>query len=244
MVDKGSARGFVAEFNRAYEEKTELARLCKVRGYEDGDESLEFFQIGRRAAVPTGLVETGRYRYVSDRTVGALCEGEKEFVAEGLEEVADGEGIRTVGVTEQPIEEQGVVGSPDTVLVPRNERGDAMVNRWEDEGRVRGLGNGRYVADAGEDEDESSGVWLHRHGGDGAFVLDSDRVTVVRKGERDAKPPDFAHVEEYGELCDESKLGVYFGDGTHAEDGFVDVVYRVVVSAPVVGEGGACRLRC
>lgn len=244
MVNRTDARGFVADFNRTYEEKTELTRLCKVREYEDGDESLDFFQIGRRAAVPTGLIDTGRYRYVSDSAVGALCEGEKKFVVEKLNGIADDKRIRTLDVSESPIEEaRRVVEDSDTVLVPRNETGDEMVARWEDGGRIRGLGEGKYVT-SGEDVEENTGVWLQRHGGDDVFVLDSDDVTVVRKPEGDAEAPRFGHVEEYGELCHGSELGVYFGDGTHADDGFVDVVYRVVVSEPVVENGGACRLRC
>ena len=41
-------------------------------------------------------------------------------------------------------------------------------------------------------------------------------------------------------------LGVYFGDETRAGDEtydeFFDIVYRVVLSEPVVEDGGVCRV--
>ncbi|MCX2818946.1 MAG: hypothetical protein ACI9QA_000618 [Methanobacteriota archaeon] len=229
-MEKADARGFVADLNRTYGTKTELKRLCS-HGYYDG-ENRDFFQIGRRVTVPTGLVEEGRYRYVSDGVVDAVCEGEKTFVADRLDAVADDGGFPTVEA--EGVEEgRDAVEEGDTVLLPRDEGGDAKVSEWEDEGRLRSIGEDEYLD--GDDE----GYWLRRHDGGSAFVVASERVGVVQKKGGDTDPPDFSRVEAYDEISDEMDVDVYFGD---EEDGYVELVYRVVVSEPVVDDSGACRL--
>jgi len=231
-VDRTDARGFAADFRRSYREKTSLGTLCTREAYDSGD--ADFFQIGRRVSVPASLVGEGRYRYVSDDVVGALCEGEKAFVVGGLGGLADDGRIPTVDGGRSPLASASdVVEEPSAVLLPRDEDGDRTVEAWEDEGRVSRLGDGAYV-----ETDDGLGVWLHRHDGEGAYVVDAGRVSVTQKSADETETPSFA-VEEY-EGGDDGRLSVHFGEVC---DGYVDVAYRVVVSKPVVEDGGACRLR-
>lgn len=235
MMETTDARGFAVDINRTYDEKSELKHLCS-HSYYDGEEA-EFFQIGRHVKVPADLVETGRYRYITDGVVGALCEGEKSFVAEHLAELAEdgvpsGKGTRPLDKAVRSVEDA------DTVLVPRSDAGDETVARWEDEGRLRRLGEGTYVTHGDSNE---AGCWVRRHDADAALIVDTERVSVVQKRTDDTESPAFS--EGYApEDGDGNNVGVYFGNITHADDGFVDVVYRVVVSAPVVEDGGVCRL--
>lgn len=234
-METTDARGFAVDINRTYDEKSELKHLCS-HSYYDGEEA-EFFQIGRHVTVPADLVETGRYRYITDGVVGALCEGEKSFVVEHLAELADdgvpsGEGTRPLDKAVRSVEDA------DTVLVPRSDAGDKTVARWDDEGRLHPLGEGTYVTYGDSDED---GCWVRRHDADAALILDSERVSVVQKRSDDTESPAFS--EGYGsEDGDGNNVGVYLGDRTDADNGFVDFVYRVVVSAPTVEDGGVRRL--
>ena len=290
-IERTDAHGFVADFNRAYERKTELSGLCghrfyggppeeeeegdgaerdRKRNYYGEDPELSYHQIGRRTAVPLSLVEEGRYGYISDAVVGALCEGEKSFLARSLSDSADEGGLPTVtvagvgGAASRAVEEAiDSVDDPDHLLLPRTGTYEDLVDDWEAQGRVRRFGENRYLRsggpesdgdDRGEDGEGGDDCWIHTYDTDGqrpgefdAFVINDERVTVVQKKGEDVRPPAFGHVEEYDELNDDLPLTVYFGDETRdGGDGkkeFFDVVYRVVVSEPVVEEGGACRLR-
>jgi len=232
-METTEAERFAAEFGRVYDEKTVLGSFCDRRGYsEDTDD--DFFQIGRRASVPTGFVDEGRYRYVSEGVVGALCEGEKRFVVDRLTALADEGVVPTVEGARSPTEAaRDAVEEPTAVLVPRNTEGDAAVEGWDDDGYLRRLGNRAYI-ETGTDGDGTD-VWLYRHDGDGIFVVNAERVGVVQKEVGETRAPGWT---EYGN--DEGRLGVYLGE---PEDGFVQVAYRVVVSAPVVEKGGVCRVR-
>lgn len=284
-MERADAEGFVADFNRTYEEKTELRRICRHRFYgeSDGDgsrgededqegsdeaegddrpgetkgheydeDALSYFQIGRRTALPGSLVEEGRYSYVSDAAVGALCEGEKSFVAERLTASAEDDEIPTVDDDATLTIEAalGHVEEPNHVLLPRTEEYQEVVALWEEEGRLRRLGDTSYLK--GTEGAEEADCWLHRYDpteeARDAFVLDDRRVTVVQKKGRDTRPPtDFRRADEYDGLNDDMFLGVYFGDetleGDDTYDEFFEVVYRVVLSEPVVEDGGVCRVR-
>ena len=231
-MEATEARGFAVDINRTYDEKSELKRLCS-HSYYDGEEA-EFFQIGRRVTVPADLVETGRYRYITDGVVGALCEGEKSFVVEHLAELVDKRGAPSEKDARPLDEAVRSTEDGDTVLVPRSDAGDEAVARWEEEGRLRRLGEGTYVA-----HDDETGCWLRRHDADAALIVDSERVSVVQKRTDDTEPPAFSEGYAVGDMDgngDGNNVGVYFGDG--GRDGYVDIAYRVVVSAPVVEEGG------
>jgi len=272
-MERADAEGFVEDFNRAYEEKTELRDVCGHRFYgevekggegderEKEDDELSYFQIGRRTTLPVSLVEEGRYAYVSDAVVGALCEGEKGFLARHLSAAAADGDLPTVTSEPSRTVEAALeyVEDPDHVLLPRNEVYDEVVEGWEAEGRVRRFGDSRYLrvdegGDKEGDEDATGGIdcWIHTYDtqasadepGD-AFVLDDGGVTLVQKKGRDTRPPGFEYVAEYEDLNDDLPLTVYFGDKgreSKREDEFFDVVYRVVVSEPLV-EGGVCRVR-
>lgn len=262
-MERADAKGFVEEFNRAYERKTELTEVCGHRFYGDGgdeEDDLDYFQIGRRTAVPATLVEEGRYGYVSDAVVGALCEGEKGFVAHRLASYAEDDRIPTVeSVPSRTVETAlGHVENPDHALIPRTERYEEVIKDWKTEGRVRRFGDSRYLrVDDGreteEDTADETNCWIHMYDTkakdvpDEAFVLDDDRVTVVQKKGEDTRPPEFGHVAEYENLNHDLPLGVYFGDerreGGGAHDELFEIVYRIVVSEPVVEEGGVCRVR-
>ncbi|MFW5984142.1 MAG: hypothetical protein ACOCRA_02995 [Halobacteria archaeon] len=230
MVERTDARGFAVDFNRTYDEKTELKRLCS-HSYYEGESDAEFFQIGRRVAVPRGIVEEGRYRYVSDGVVGALCEGEKSFVVDRL---ADSDEVPTVETGEEDLvaEAHRFVEDADTVLVPRKEAWNDVVSGWEEKGRLRLVGDDEYLGD-GED-----GYWLRRHDGEAAFVVSSQKLGIVQKKDADCEPPRFSH-DGHGGVNDGGDIGVYFGN---SGDGYVDIAYRVVVSEPIVKDGGVCRL--
>lgn len=272
-MERTDAEGFVSDFNRTYERKTELRRICGHSFYgengkkddekKDGDDTdeedghdydegaLEYFQIGRRTAFPVSLIEEKRYSYVSDAVVGALCEGEKGFVAERLSALADEDEIPTVEDEPARAVEAalGQIEEPNHVLVPRTAEYDEAVKRWDEEGRLRSLGDESYLR--GKEGNEETDCWLHRYDATqearDAFVLDDRRVTVVQKKGRDTDPPSsLSHAEEYDDLNDDMPLGVYFGNETRAGDetydGFLDIVYRVMLSEPVVGDGGVCRV--
>jgi hypothetical protein len=229
------ARGLAVDLNRIYERETELKRLC-AHSYYDGEDA-DFFQIGRRVAVPEGFVESGRYRYVSDGVVGALCEGEKSFVADRLGELADEGEVPTVEAGEDGLERaRREVEDADTVLVPRNEAGDGTVSGWDEEERLSGIGEDIYLDG---DDGGDGGFWVRRHGGDSAFVVRSEGIGVVQKKGGDTEAPGFIDPG-YDGVNDGRDVGVYLGEGA---DGYVDFVYRVIVSAPVVEDGGACRVR-
>lgn len=295
-MERTDAEGFAADFNRTYEKKTELRRICLHRFYgesedggssnsssgdgdgggdgeeqygrdesEEGDrkgeksgpeydeDSLSYFQIGRRTALPVSLVEEGRYSYVSDAVVGALCEGEKSFVAEMLADTAEGDEIPTVEAEPRRTVEAAFdhVETPDHVLLPRDERSDEAVARWEEEGRLRRFGDTSYLRGPGDDEQSEADCWLHRYDptpdANDAFVFEDGGVTVVQKKGKDASPPDFGYVEEYDGIDDDMPLMVYFGDEKRDGDGrydeFFDILYRVVLSELVVSEDGVCVVR-
>lgn len=272
-MERTDAEGFVSDFNRTYETKTELRRICGHSFYgenektddekkdeDDTDEAdrhdydegaLGYFQIGRRTSFPVSLIEEGRYSYVSDAVVGALCEGEKGFIVERLSASANEDGIPTVEDEPARAVEAalGHIEEPNHILVPRTTEYDEAVKRWDDEGRLRSLGDESYLR--GKERNEETDCWLHRYDATGetrdAFVLDDRRVTVVQKKGRDTTPPsNFSHADEYDDLNDDMPLGVYFGDETRAGDEtydrFFDIVYRVVLSEPVVEDGGVCRV--
>lgn len=267
-IEKADAEGFVEDFNRAYEEKTELREVCGHRFYgddteEDGrrDDELSYFQMGRRTALPVSLVEEGRYAYVSDAVVGALCEGEKGFLARHLSATADNGNLpATTGEPSRPVEAAlEYVEDPDHVLLPRKEVYDGVIDEWETQGRVRRFGDSRYlrVDEGGKKEDQEDPTdeidcWIHTYDTHASadeptdiFVLDDDGATLVQKKGRDTRPPGFDYVSEYEDLNDDLPLTVYFGDERRegkSDDEFFDVVYRVVVSEPLV-EGGVCRVR-
>jgi hypothetical protein len=241
-MNRTDARGFVKEFNRAYDEKTELGNVCSRRYYERGDESLSFFQIGRHTTAPVDTVEEGRYRYYSEAVVETLSDAEKEFVAESLGKADDvpavGNGKGVSGILGSARE---AVGEPTGLLVPDNGDGDEAVSLWDREDRLRSFGDGTYVVG----DDDKTDLWLYRHSGDGFFVVDGNRVTVVQKKGVDVISPSFDYVEEYGDLNDDMPLSVYFGEERKdgGDGGSFDLLFRVVVSEPVVEDGGACRLR-
>jgi len=273
-MERSDAEGFVKDFNRAYEEKTELREVCGHRFYgevgkggegderEKEDDELSYFQIGRRTMLPVSLVEEGRYAYVSDAVVGALCEGEKGFLARHLSATAADGDLPTVTSEPSRTVEAALeyVEDPDHVLLPRNEVYDEVVEGWVSEGRVRRFGDSRYLSvEGGEkegDEDATGGVdcWIHTYDtqasadepGD-AFVLDDGGTTLVQKKGRDTRPPGFEYVTEYEDLNDDLPLTVYFGDERHdgeseaANSEFFDIVYRVVLSEPVI-LGDVCRV--
>ena len=260
-MERADAKGFVTDFNRTYEEKTKLRRICGHRFYgseeddeEISDDSLSYFQIGRRTALPVSLVEEGRYSYVSDAVVGALCEGEKSFLAERLSVAAEDDGLPTVDSEPRRTVEAalGHVEKPNHVLLPRTEAHDEAVERWKEEERLRRLGDESYLRAIEGDEEEETDCWLHRYDptqdAGGTFVIDDTDVTVVQKKAEDAEPPkEFRRADEYDDLNDDMPLGVYFGDersdGDDIYDEFLDIVYRVVLSEPVVSDGGVCRVR-
>lgn len=243
-METDDTEGFVIDFNRTYNGETALPQICERRYYDsDEDAEREFFQIGRRTTVPKGLVDEGRYRYVSDAVVGALCEREKEFFANRLGSnddvpVAEAEPSRPLETAEEN------VNNPTSLLVPRDEDGDEAVAEWEEDGRVRRFGDGAYLVD----EDEEADCWLHRHDGDEVIVVDSESVEIVQKKGQDVDGPSgFDYVNEYEGLNEGVALTVYFGteefEGTDVYDGFIEVLYRIVLSEPIVEEDGACRLR-
>ncbi len=305
-MERHDAKGFVEDFNRTYEETTELRRILGHRFYgqpvgaegegeledvdgDDGeeenddagnrddrkdteqeraqgydDEDLRYFQIGRRTALPVSLVTEGRYAYVSDAVVGALCEGEKSFVGARLSLAADEGEIPTVKDEPARVVEAALeyVETPDHILLPRTDACDEAVARWKEDGRLRRFGDSSYLrgteADGGDGDENGNGetretdCWLHRydatHGADEAFVLEDGGVTVVQKKGRDALPPTgFGYVAEYEDMNDDMPLTVYFGEerreGKDGYDEFFDVVYRVILSEPVVEDGGVCRVR-
>jgi len=243
-MDRDDAEGFIVDFNRTYDEKTAIPQICERRYYDD-DEDAErsFFQIGRRTTVPKSLVDEGRYRYVSDAVVEALCEGEKAFLVDSLAArddvpVAEAEMSCPLETAEEN------VNNPTSLLVPRDEGGDRAVAEWEDEGRVRRFGDGAYIVD----EEGDANCWLHRHDGEDTVVVDAECVEVVqKKGDGIGVPSRFGYVEEYDDLNKGIPLTVYFGaeefEGGDRYDGFIEILYRVVLSEPVVEDGGACRLR-
>jgi len=275
-MERRDAKGFVEDFNRTYEEMTELRRIFGHRFYgsssesddadekeeeEEGTESeyddddLSYFQVGRRTALPVSLVVEGRYAYVSDAVVGALCEGEKSFVAEYLSHAADEDEIPTVECEPTRIVETAMENvesmTPDHVLLPRTETYDEAVARWKDEGRLRKFGDSSYLRGPDGDEESEADCWLYRYDAtpdvSDAFVLEDGGVTVVQKKGEDALPPTgFGYVAEYEDLNDDMPLMVYFGEERRAGEGsydeFFDIVYRVVLSEPVVREGRACRI--
>lgn len=241
-MDRTDARGFVKEFNRAYDEKTELGNICSRRYYEKGDENLRFFQIGRHTTAPVGVIEESRYRYYSEAVVETVGDAEKEFVAEHL---GNSEGdVPTVGDRKGA---SGIVESarealeePTGLLVPDDSGGEEAVSLWDRKDKLRNFGDGTYVVG----DDGETDLWLYRHGGEDFFVLDGNRITVVQKKGGDVTSPSFDYVEEYGDLNEDMPLSVYFGEERHnGEEGTFDFLYRVVVSEPIVEDGGACRLR-
>ncbi|MDZ7689539.1 MAG: hypothetical protein U5J64_12680 [Halobacteriales archaeon] len=263
-MDRADAEGFVADFNRTYDEKTELRRIFGHTFYESEDgeddktpsrdkDALRYFQIGRRTALPTSVVTEGRYAYVSDSVVGALCEGEKSFVAERLAAAAEEDEIPTVEADPTRTVEAALehVETPDYVLLPRDERHDEAVADWEEEERLRRFGDSSYLRGPGDDEENEADCWLHRYDPtpevNDAFVLEDGGVTFVQKKGKNASPPDFDYVKEYDGIDDDMPLMVYFGDEKREGDGrydeFFDILYRVVVSEPVVCEGGVCAVR-
>ncbi len=243
-MERDDAEGFVIDFNRTYNEKTALPQICERRFYDgDKDGEREFFQIGRRTTVPKSLVEEGRYRYVSDAVVGALCEGEKTFL---VERIGTRDDVPTAEADVlHPVEAASKhVDNPTSLLVPCNEDGDEAVARWENAGRVRRFGDGAYLVD----EEENADCWLHRHDGDEVVALDAEGVVVVqKKGENVGTPTGFGYVEEYVDLNEGVALAVYFSEkeyeGDEVYEGFLEVLYRVVLSEPIVDDGGACRLQ-
>jgi len=255
-MEKDDAKGFVTDFNRTYEEKTELRRIFGHRFYGSGDateeNALSYFQIGRRTALPVSLVEEGRYSYVSDAVVGALCEGEKGFLAERLSVAAEDGGVPTVTDEPRRTVEAALeqVETPDYLLLPRDEAYDEAVADWEEEGRLRRLGDSSYLRGPGDDEESEADCWLHRYDptsdASEAFVFEDGGVTVVQKKDKNASPPDFGYVEGYDGIDDDMPLMVYFGEETREGDGrhdeFFDILYRVVLSEPVVREGDVCSV--
>jgi len=253
-MERTDFEGFVTDFNRTYKKKTELKRIYWHRFYGTGngetDDALGYFQIGRRTAVPVSLVEEGRYSYVSDAVVGALCEGEKSFVAEMLADAAEEDEILTVEADPTRTVEAALdhVETPDHVLLPHDERSDEAVARWKEEGRLRRFGDTSYLRGPGDDEQSDADCWLHRYDptpdASDAFVFEDGGVTVVQKKGEDTSPPEFRRAEDYDGLNDDMSLMIYFGDekreGDRMYDEFFDILYRVVLSEPVVSEGGVC----
>jgi len=259
MID--NAKILVAEFNRAYDEHTELKNICTHSYYADVEEGSErreagfdgveeddpdYYQIGRHTSLPVSLVEDGRFRYVSETVGDALAEGEKTFLAERFDEVADEEGVeRTVsGPSSLVSKAEAAVNEPDLVLVPRSERYDEIVAGWNEGGKIRRFGNSEYYVD----EETESDLWLHRFDGpESVFVLDTQKVSVVqKKGEATLRPTDFLYDGEAESLNDGKSVSVYFGEEIYPGDGeyeeFFDLLYRVVLSEPVVKDGGLCKV--
>jgi hypothetical protein len=187
--------------------------------------------------VPEGFVERARYRYVTEEVVGALCEGEKRFVAERLDAMAESGGVPTVEADGPSAEAVlDAVGDADGLLVPRGGVGDAAVEGWREDGSLRRLGDGEYLVDGTEEE---TGCWVHRHDGESAFVTDSEGIGVVQKRCDEVSAPSLGDGAVYDEVEEDDSLGAYFREADR--DGFVEVVYRVVLSEPVV-DGGVRRV--
>lgn len=265
MSTMDNAKPFVTEFNRAYDEHTQLKNVCTHRYYGDedreesseeereasrkNDDSLDYYQIGRHTSVPVSLVEDGRFRYVSETAADALAEGEKSFFAERLDAFAENEEVaqRTADPSSVVAEGQDAVGESDLIMLPRSEKYDKVVGDWKEEGKVRRFGDSEYYVD----EEVESDCWLYRFDGpDSAFVLNTEDISVVqKKGDATLRPTDFVYDGDADSLNDGVPVSVYFGEERYAGNGdyeefeeFFDLLYRVVVSEPIVDEEGVCKV--
>jgi len=264
MMDK--ARPLVTEFNRAYKQHTEIKNVCTHRYYrrektqqtEEGKsptpeidtnyDSLEYYQIGRRVSVPVSLVEQGRFRYVSETAGDALAEGEKSFLAERLDVLAEKNGWAKTTTDGSSVVQTGrdLVGEPDLILVPRTGRFDTVVENWEKNDNLRKFGDSRYYLGEGQ---EATDCWIYRFNGlDSAFMIDTEVVSVVQKrGDMAETPSEFAYDVSAESLNEDAPVSVYFGEKRYSNGDedfgeFFDLMYRVVLSEPVAEEGGLCKV--
>ena len=241
---------FATQLQNDYRENSVLSDICNRRFYEKKDKDLDYIQLGKRTAMPIKIFEQGILQPTTSSFARSITQGEINFIVNDLINSADDGLIASTPMIELT---QGVVegavqklGKADTIFIPYSEHYDEVVNDWLASGFFEPMGEGHL---------EASGSQLQVRRLPSSFdikdviVSNSDELDIVKKRYEDTSPPKKMEIDEsVVNVNKENELMVFFEEDTRPADlndnfdEYLDILYRVVMSQPLVEEKSAVRL--
>lgn len=250
-IDPKRVREFTRKLQEAYDDESVLRVICRLHDLDeigkDQEHNFDFYQIGRRTQFPLDVVETGINRTNADTIAREIANGEKRFLLNRLEQAAKKSQLDSTEI-ENELTVRDLTAAlreasgADRILLPIVDEYWDAIHKWDEfeyeetpnkaEGRIK-------VGTA-----ELGVHWLPAELGiEDIFLIDSDAINVVQKrlGESDL-PNGITSTSEYDDWIDSHPFMIHFGDEViydEEDEDFpekVDLVYRVVISEPQLGQ--------
>lgn len=248
-IDQDIKKEFAQLMQDEYRDSSRLPEFCNTRRFEPRDEQLEFAQIGRRVPVPTDVFESGILKPTTGPFTRSIISGERKFFLDDLINAANDETIRSIEMSELSVDiiEQAVgrIEEADTVFIPYTDEYTTTVNDWLRQGISRS--GGRQLEVAGNTLNIRRIV--PKFGITDVLVTNSQDIEVVQKQHADTELPTGMNPDESLSYLNEGEnLMVYFAEATNSGQPndeyseYLDVLFRVVISQPVINKNSAVRL--
>lgn len=249
-ADRDIQEKFARQMQEEYRKTTPLPEFCNKRGVKERDKNLEFVQLGRRIPVPITVFEQGILEPTTGPFARSISKGEEKFFLTDLINAADDETIPSVEMNDLSTDAIGEavnkLGVADTVFIPHADEYTTTVNDW--------LKNGTSLHGGTQLEVNSSTLDIRRFSPDfgikDVVVTNSQEIDLVQKQAEETLPPKGLDVDEtLTYLNDGQEFMVYFAENTESGqpddqyDEYLDVVFRVVISQPLVNNRSAVRLK-
>ena len=214
------------------------------------DKNLEFVQLGKRIPVPVKIFDQGILEPTTGPFARSITKGEKRFFLTDLVNAADDETIPSLEMNELSIDviEEAVekLDKADTIFIPYADEFTTTVNDWLRDGTSLPDGTQLNVAGCTLDIRRISSNF----GIKDVVVTDSHKIELVQKKSEEASLPKGLDVDQtLTSLNDGQEFMVYFAENTEPGqpddkyDEYLDVIFRVVISQPLVNNKSAVRLK-
>lgn len=241
---------FANQMQQEYQESTRLPDFCNTRLYRQRDNVLDFVQFGRRVPVPVNVFDQGFLEPTTGPFARSVTKGERRFLLNDLINAAEDETIPSLKMNRLTIDiiENAVnkIDYADSLFIPYTDSYTDKVNEWLREG----------VSQAGGTSVEVAGSTLNIYriipemGIKDVLVTNSEKIDIVQKLDKDTSQPKGIEPDESLLHVNEgNRLMVYFAQHTRQGepgdeyDEYLDVLFRSVISQPIIENKSAVRLQ-
>lgn len=253
-VDLDIVGDFVRDLREAYERESILKETFSCQTWNefqmDGGNyaDVEFYQVGRRTNFPISIIRDGLYPHNANTIAREMKNGEVRLILQEFNEMARNKKIPSSEISDINTSTFarlcGNVKSPNHLFLPMADQYHELENNWYDNGLINHQqteeGKDRQMVNIHGNNLELH--WLHPELGiRDAYLIYGESIRLIQKQQGDSIPPtEINPTDRYSDVIDKHELMVYFGEDVVVDDEDedfpekVEIVYRVVISSPII----------